>query len=101
MDLKLDLIHNRPIQFLAALLLITITSISPAAVLAAQSSLNIPDVSNLLLSADTVTGLINPELAGATGPVQVVVQLTTAPLAVAYGANAKQLGGRLTPAQQH
>ncbi len=101
MDLKLNLNHNRPLQLLAAILLVAITSLSPATVIAAQSTLDTPDVSNLLLPQDTVTGLISPELAQATGPVQVVVQLTSPPLALAYGPNAKQFGGRLTPAQQN
>ncbi len=96
----MDSIHNRPLQIVAAILLVTITSVSPATVLAAQTNLDIPDASHLLIPEGTLTGPIDPELLGANGPVQVVVQLTSPPLAIAYGLNAKQFGGRLTPAQQ-
>lgn len=43
---------------------------------------------------------VDPRLDGATGPVRVVVQLRSAPLALAVGPNAKQRGGRLSGAQQ-
>src|SRR5439155_22015126 len=58
-----------------------------------------PDVSNLVVAGD-VSVFVDPELSHTTGPVQVVVQLATAPLAVAYGVNAKQLGGKLNPSQE-
>ncbi len=96
MGLKLQ----RLLQLFAALALMAIISTSPATIAAAQFVFDTPDVSNLLIQDDTSPPIIDPQLAGATGPVQLVVQLTAAPLAVADGVNAKQLGSNLSPAKQ-
>jgi subtilisin family serine protease len=58
------------------------------------------DLSELILPDGPVSVEISPQLAQASGEVQVWVQLVDAPLAVANGLNAKQVGGRLNPRQQ-
>ena len=58
------------------------------------------DVSELLLPDGPVAVEVDPQLVQAGGEVEVWVQLLDAPLAVANGRNAKQLGGKLNPAQQ-
>jgi len=58
------------------------------------------DVSELLLPDGPVAVEVDPELVRASGEVEIWVQLLDAPLAVANGRNAKQLGGKLNPAQQ-
>src|SRR6059036_3741835 len=89
------------LQFISAFVLMTLISTSPATMAAAHALLNTPDASNLLFTSDdTSAPVVDPQLTGATGPLQLVVQLSAAPLAVADGLNAKQMGGRLTPAQQ-
>src|SRR5437867_10405188 len=97
MSLKL----GQLLQFISAFVLMTLISTSPATMAAAQALLNTPDVSNLLFTSDdTSAPIVDPQLTGATGPLQLVVQLSAAPLAVADGLNAKQLGSKLNPAQQ-
>src|SRR5207244_12241181 len=96
MGLKLQ----RLLQLFAALALMAIISTSPATIAAAQFVFDTPDVANLLIQDDTSPPIIDPQLAGATGPVQLVVHLTAAPLAVADGVNAKQLRSSLSPAKQ-
>lgn len=60
----------------------------------------LPDVSDLLIPDGPVSVDVDPQLAQATGEVQIVVRLVDAPLAAANGKNAKQLGGKLNAAQQ-
>src|SRR6266571_2417328 len=89
------------LQFISAFVLMTLISTSPATMAAVHGLLNTPDVSNLLFTSDdTSAPVVDPQLTGATGPLQLVVQLSAAPLAVADGLNAKQLGSKLNPAQQ-
>src|SRR5881296_4607155 len=89
------------LQFISAFVLMTLISTSPATMAAAHALLNTPDVSNLLFTSDdTSAPIVDPQLIGATGPLQLIVQLSAAPLAVADGLNAKQLGSKLNPAQQ-
>ena len=59
-----------------------------------------PDVSQLVLPGGPVQTNLTPRIFGLGGDSQVVVQLVDAPLAVAHGKNAKQVGGKLSPAQQ-
>src|SRR5437773_4910242 len=59
-----------------------------------------PDVSQLVLPGGPVQTNLTPRIFGLGGDIQVVVQLVEAPLAVAHGKNAKQVGGKLSPAQQ-
>src|SRR6059036_1291929 len=97
MSLKL----GQLLQFISAFVLMTLISTSPATMAAAQALLNTPDVSNLLFTSDdTSAPIVDPQLTGATGPLQLIVQLSAAPLSVADGLNAKQLGSKLNPAQQ-
>src|SRR2546426_1219403 len=97
MSLKL----GQLLQFISAFVLMTLISTSPTTMAAAQDLLNTPDVSNLLFTTDdTSAPIVDPQLTGATGSLQLVVQLSAAPLAVADGLNAKQLGSKLNPAQQ-
>jgi subtilisin family serine protease len=58
----------------------------------------VPDASGLAIPEGDV--LVAPELKSATGPVQIVVRLVDPPLAKAVGADAKQKGSALNPAQQ-
>ncbi|HEX9430531.1 MAG TPA: S8 family serine peptidase, partial [Candidatus Bathyarchaeia archaeon] len=96
--MKPNVNHDRLLQLFAVLALVGMIGASPATAVAAQYA-QTPDVSNLLVPGD-VSVFVDPELSQTTGPIQVVVQLTTAPLAVAYGVNAKQLGGKLSPSQE-
>ena len=98
MGLRQNVNHDRLLQLFAVLALVGMIGASPATAVAAQHA-QTPDVSNLLVPGD-VSVFVDPELSQTTGPIQVVVQLTTAPLAVAYGVNAKQLGGKLSPSQE-
>ena len=66
MGLKLE----RLLQLFAALALMAIISTSPATIAAAQFVFDTPDVSNLLIQDDTSPPIIDPQLAGATGPIQ-------------------------------
>lgn len=102
MDLELNLNQGRAFQLFSLVVLVGIISITPVVAAAAGSTVDYltPDVSDLLMPRVAFPTLIDSELTDATGEVQVVVQLTGAPLAVAHGANAKQFGGRLNPAQQ-
>src|SRR5213594_983160 len=89
------------LQFISAFVLMTLISTSPAAMAPVHALLNTPDVSNLLFPSDDMSSpIVDPQLTGAAGPLQLVVQLSAAPLAVADGLNAKQLGSKLNPAQQ-
>src|SRR5213594_4363519 len=97
MSLKL----GQLLQFFAAFVLMSLVSTSPATMAAAHALLKTPDVSNLLFTSDdTSAPIVDPQLTGATGPLQLIVQLSAAPLSVADGLNAKQLGSKLNPAQQ-
>jgi subtilisin family serine protease len=58
------------------------------------------DVSALAVPSGTGLAAVDPRLAGATGTVQIVVQLTDTPLIVAAGPNARQRGSLLGRAQQ-
>src|SRR5207247_7582034 len=98
MGLRQNVNHDRLLQLFAVLALVGMIGASPATAVAAQHA-QTPDVSNLLVPGD-VSVFVDPELSQTTGPVQLVVQLATAPLAVAYGVNAKQLGGKLSPSQE-
>lgn len=102
MGLELNVNQGRAFQLFSVFVLVCIISLSPAVVGAAALTVDYvpPDVSDLLMPPDAFSALIDPELTDAAGEVQVVVQLTGSPLAVAYGDNAKQFGGRLNPAQQ-
>jgi len=55
---------------------------------------------SLRLAAPATLGKIATSLAGANGQVDVVVELTGAPLAIANGVDSKHLGGKLSHAQQ-
>src|SRR5262245_57056763 len=96
MSLKLE----RLLEFLAAFALMSLISASPATMAAVGAVLNTPDVSDLLFTSDGSAPVVDPQLTGATGPLQLVVQLGAAPLSVADGLNAKQLGSKLNAAQQ-
>lgn len=63
---------------------------------AVQSS----NISQLALPAARSLSKIDESLANATGEVDVIVQLSEPPLAVANGENARRVGGRLNRAQQ-
>src|SRR3989442_9680382 len=67
---------------------------------AAVFFLNPPELSTPFTQEAAPPPIVDPQLSGATGAVQLVVQLSTAPLAVADGVNAKQLGSNLSPAKQ-
>lgn len=56
--------------------------------------------SELMIPDGPIAIEVSPVLVQASGEVQVWVQMVDAPLAVAQGHNAKQLGGQLTPAQE-
>ena len=58
------------------------------------------DVSALAVPGGAHPGTIDPALLRAKGEIDVVVRLVDAPLAVAHGRNAKQLGGALNRGQQ-
>jgi subtilisin family serine protease len=60
----------------------------------------VPDASQLALPTGPVPTDVTPSVFGLQGETQVVVQLIDAPLAVAHGRHAKQIGGRLGTAQQ-
>src|SRR3989441_874086 len=73
MSLKL----GQLLQFISAFVLMTLISTSPATMAAAQALLNTPDVSNLLFTSDdTSAPIVDPQLTGATGPLQLIVQLS-------------------------
>ena len=57
----------------------------------------VPDVSQLALPGGPAQISATPSISRPSGDVQVVVQLSDAPLAAAHGRNAKQIGGRLSP----
>lgn len=59
-----------------------------------------PDVSQLAVPGGPIQANMTPRIASLRGDIQIVVQLTDPPLAVAQGKNAKQVGGKLNPAQQ-
>src|SRR5690606_37940309 len=63
---------------------------------AVQSS----NISQLALPAARNLSKIDESLANATGEVDVIVQLSEPPLAVANGENARRVGGRFNRAQQ-
>jgi hypothetical protein len=71
----------------------------PAGALAEDGDVIVPDVSGLQFEGDW-TPDVSPDLAGATGPIKVIVRMVDAPLAVAVGANAKQEGAAIKPAAQ-
>jgi len=87
-------------RFLFTILIITVLlsmAISPA--LADDGPVvPMPDASGLAIPEEDV--LVAPELQSATGPVQIVVGLLDSPLAEVVGANAKQKGSALKPAEQ-
>src|SRR5437870_3710779 len=58
------------------------------------------DVSQLLIPGGPVQTDFGPRISGLAENIQLVVQLTDAPLALAQGKNAKQSGGRLSASQQ-
>jgi subtilisin family serine protease len=60
----------------------------------------IADASGLGLRGGPQPAAVDPRLAAAKGDVQVVVRLVDAPLAIAHGRNAKQLGGKFNAGQQ-
>jgi len=68
----------------------------------AQSAVTIekPDVSSLAVPNGAIPTTSAPRIATAGPSVQLVVQLSDAPLAVVHGKNAKKTGGNLSTAQQ-
>jgi subtilisin family serine protease len=60
----------------------------------------IPDVSDLALPGGAASTDLIPRIVGPGREIQVVVRLVDAPLAVAHGRNAKQVGGRLSLGEQ-
>jgi len=76
---------------------IGVVPVAAMSAVAAESTFGPQDVSYLRLPGQGL--LINPELAQATGEVQVVIQLSDAPLSVAY-ATAARFGDGMGPAQQ-
>ncbi len=78
-------------------LLLCMLLITPAVI---HSQTQPPDVSWLQISSGGADSIIDSRLSKAHGTVQVWVQLTDAPLAVAVGKNAKVQGSALKPAQQ-
>jgi minor extracellular serine protease Vpr len=66
----------------------------------AQAATGSVDLSRLAVSGPSITKRVDPALLNATGPIDVVVQLTGLPLAVANGENARRQGGLLNHAQQ-
>src|SRR5437899_4323354 len=96
MGLKLE----RFLQLFAPVPLIAIISTSPATIAAAQFVLITPDVSNVLIRHDPSPPIVVPHHSGTTVPFRLVVQLSTSPLAVVDGVNAKQLGSNLSHAKQ-
>src|SRR5438034_1335428 len=71
-----------------------------AATAAAGGAAPAADVSALMVPGGGHPASIDPALVRAKGEIDVVVRLNDAPLAVAHGRNAKQLGGALNPGQQ-
>jgi subtilisin family serine protease len=71
-----------------------------ALTLTARADHRLADASALALPAQDAAASIDSRLRGATGEVQVVVQLTDTPLVVANGLEAKQRGARLGREQQ-
>src|SRR5438034_11248732 len=71
-----------------------------AATAAAGGAAPAADVSALMVPGGGHPASIDPALVRAKGEIDVVVRLIDAPLAVAHGRNAKQLGGALNPGQQ-
>src|SRR6266849_4561658 len=71
-----------------------------AATAAAGGAAPAADASALMVPGGGHPASIDPALVRAKGEVDVVVRLIDAPLAVAHGRNAKQLGGALNPGQQ-
>jgi subtilisin family serine protease len=67
----------------------------------AGSPRSLPSAASLALAAPVqMSRKIDPALSGAKGEVDVIVQLSGKPLAVANGQNAKRLGGLLSKTQQ-
>ncbi len=67
----------------------------------AGSPRSLPSAASLALAAPVqMSRKIDPALSGAKGAVDVIVQLSGKPLAVANGQNAKRLGGLLSKTQQ-
>ena len=73
----------------------------PAGALAEDGDIDVstPDVSGLQFDGYW-TPDVAPDLAGATGPIKVIVRMVNAPLAVAVGQDAKQKGAAIKPAAQ-
>src|SRR5574337_116017 len=90
---------NKFTPLLRSILLLALT-LSLALPVRADDQPPPPDVSDLLIPDGPISVEIAPQLAQATGEVDIVVQLVDAPLAVADGINAKQQGGKLNAAQQ-
>ena len=80
---------------LVFVLVLVITSVLPAGAAAPPV-----DTSGLALLDGPISGKVDPQLSQATGKVQIVARLVDAPLAVAQGVNAKQVGGKLSRSQQ-
>src|SRR5207247_5126761 len=71
-----------------------------AATAASGGAAPVADASALMVPEGGHPASIDPALVRAKGEIDVVVRLNDAPLAVAHGRNAKQLGGALNPGQQ-
>ena len=57
-------------------------------------------IDQLALKAPVTLDKVDRRLDGASGKIEIVIQLSGRPLALANGANSKRLGGAMTPAQQ-
>src|SRR2546428_13933802 len=64
------------------------------------SAQGLPDVSQLALPGGPLQPSVTPGISGPGGDIEVVVQLSDAPLAAAHGKNAKQGGGKLSPLEE-
>jgi len=82
------------------LITLVVLALSLALPAGADDPTPLPDVSSLLIPDGPVSDVVAPELAQATGEVEIWVRLLDASLAVQNGSNAKQNGGRLSPNQQ-
>lgn len=78
--------------------LLAAAALSACAQLAAQTA--VPAVDPSLMLATPITGASEFRNRVLTGPVQVAIRLTDAPLALAVGANAKRVGTSMTLAQR-
>lgn len=85
--------------FLGAMLLGAVSTFSVTNVSEAASGASL-DVSRLAVRGTPLAHRIDRALLQAKGPIDVVVQLTGAPLAVANGENARRQGGLLSRGQQ-